>query len=242
MKNVLIQGLGRGTKLAEATAIREAALAQKRQCAVIQNMRYLPQVKKCRELVKDGLVGELSLIEMNFHRWRPPRGLDHAVLLNHGVHHIDLIRAIAPTELRHINAVEWDPKWAKASPGTGRFVRVTAITEDGWCAAYNASYAEAGRETPQTGELRIVGSKGTLEVSGEPDFNPQLRFHSVERATGEFADYRILVERRTWADIDRQIIEEFAQAIDTGTKAETDIEDNLNTLEWLFQAVECLEH
>lgn len=224
----------------DAMAIRDAARKARRQVAVVQNMRYASLYRACRELISRGEVGDLSLIEISYHRWRPPRGLDHAVLFNHGSHHLDVLRYLAEGTPVRFDAIEWDPSWA-TDAGSGRFLRCTVMMQEGWAAAYNASYGEAGRETSSIGECRIVGSRGTLEVRGEPDFNPELWLYRVARATGgPTVEQRMPVEKSDWRRIDRQIIEEFAEAIEDGRPAETDIEDNLLTLEWLFQVSECI--
>ena len=229
------------TTRADAISLCDAAVKTGRRLAVVQNVRYVSPYRACQRLIRDGEVGELSLIEINYHRWRPPRGLEHAVLFNHGVHHLDVIRSLAKGTLHSLDAVEWDPPWA-SDPGSGRFLRLTAIMKEGWVAAYNASYGEAGRETSSIGECRIVGSRGTLEVRGEPDFNPQVWLYRVARATGgPQVEQRVPVEKSDWRQIDCQLIEEFADAIETGRPAETDIEDNLLTLEWVFQAAECID-
>jgi predicted dehydrogenase len=224
---------------ADALAMRDAARTAGRQLAVIQNMRYAPHFRKCGELIAEGAVGKLAHVEIHFRRWRPPRGLVHAVLLNHGVHHLDTVRSITNGEARDIRAVEWDPVWCEGAGG-GRFLRFTAVMKGGWVVSYDASYAEAGCETPHTAEFRIAGSRGTLVARGEVEA-PLLHLHRVERAAGEFRAEQIPVPAGDWREMDREILEGFARSVRTGSPAETDVEDNLKTLDWLFRAVARLE-
>jgi predicted dehydrogenase len=159
------------------------------------------------------------------------------LLFNHGVHHLDVIRFVTGACARRIDAVEWDPA---ASAGQGRCLRLTIHTDGGYVIGYDASYAEAGLQTPQSGELRISGTTGTLEAFGEFE-DPQLWLSRNQKASGEDVRERIAVSPVGWDQIDQHLIEGFARAIEENRPAETDIEDNLQTLDWLFRAAEVLK-
>ncbi|HNQ34493.1 MAG TPA: Gfo/Idh/MocA family oxidoreductase [bacterium] len=226
----------------QAHRLSTAARRYRRRLAVVQNMRFNPLARRCRELLAEGAIGRLNSLEINFHRWRPALklGHPHAVLFNHGVHHIDLARSIGGGRPLSVEASEWDPPWWKQSR-KGHCLRLTARMSGGWTLCYNASYAEAGRETPHSGEIRLAGSAGSLEMGGEIDRDPQLWLHQVKRAVGQETRRRIAVETGDWRGMDRELLEGFSRAIRKGAPWETDLSDNLKSLEILFRAAEYLE-
>jgi len=245
-----MQGLGVGMHVlcekpltmsrAEAYAMRDEASKQRRHLNVVQNARYAPQWLKCRELVASGLIGEVAHLEMTFRRWRLPGGLHHAVLFNHGVHHIDIVRSVLDVEPAWVRAVEWDPPWPREEgsrgEGFGRFVTLTGQATNGCMVSYHASYGETGRTSSPLGDMRIVGSKGVLEAGGYSDFDPKVWHYRLAKPTGQDVEERIPVAPVSFREYDRAVVNNLVRAIRAGRPSETDIEGHLKTLEWLFQA------
>jgi predicted dehydrogenase len=224
----------------EAERLREESLRYDRQLAVIQNYRFAPHYRKCKQLLAAGEIGRLNRAEFVFYAWRPTASLKHphALLFNHGVHHLDMLRYVTGAVARDIAALEWDPPPDERGGG-GRFLRFTAECEGGFVVCYDGSYAEAG--LPHTTDrLRLSGTRGTLEACGAFE-DPRLWLWRNERTSGRDLREGIAVPRGDWNEIDRHLVETFAQAIETGQRIETDIEDNLQTLDWLFRAVESIE-
>jgi predicted dehydrogenase len=224
---------------ADALLMRQESQRCSRQLAVVQNYRYGSHFRKCKELIDRGEIGLLNRVEFNFRHWRSSKSLKHphALLFNHGVHHVDLLRFVTDAVLREIHAVEWDPPDPGEAGGGGRLLRLTVMTEARFIVCYDASYADAGSPSAT---LRISGARGTLEAYGDFE-DPQLWLSRNAKACEEEIRERIVVEPSDWSDIDRQLLEGFAQAIERGERVETDIEDNLQTLEWLFRAAEVIE-
>lgn len=224
----------------EALQMRDAAARAGKSLAVLQNLRYGPQFRKAQQLLREGLLGSVGSVSFQFRRWRRVESIrhPHAVLFNHGVHHLDTLRFLTGAKLASISASEWDPPWLEQ--GCGRCIRATLRTEQGFTIAYDASYAESGAQTMHTGETRITGERGSLLLSGDME-SPQIRHSSNARSGAEEFDRGIPVDPVTWPWIDRKIVEDFCAAAQSGNKAETDIEDNLVTLEWLWQVAAAVE-
>ncbi len=229
----------------QALAMRDEARKLRRHLNVVQNARYAPQWRKCRELVASGLIGQVAHIEMTFRRWRQPGGLEHAVLFNHGVHHIDIVRSVLDVEPAWVRAVEWDPPWppeqGPRGEGFGRCIALTGLATNGCMVSYHASYAETGRVSSPLGDMRIVGSGGVLEAGGYSDFDPRVWHCRLAKPTGQDVEERIPVAALSFREYDRAVLNNLVQAIRTGQPSETDIEDHLKTLEWLFLAREHIE-
>lgn len=224
----------------DALRMRDAAARAGRSLAVLQNLRYGPQFRKCRELLNAGLLGRIATVSFQFRRWRNTDSIKHphAILFNHGVHHLDAIRYVTGATLASVSACEWDPSWLEQ--GRGRCVRATLRTAQNIAITYDASYAETGTQTPQSGETRITGELGSLTLSGEFEA-PLVRHSSNAKRGAEEFDRQIPVEPVEWQWIDRKIIEDFCDAVQLGQKAETDVEDNLITLDWLWRIAAAIE-
>jgi predicted dehydrogenase len=228
------------TRRDEALMLRDQSRRHNRQLAVIQNYRFGSHFRRCRELIEAGEVGPLLRASFDFGMWRQTARLNHAhpLLFNHGVHHVDLLRYVTGEVPRHVHALEWDPPHGGEGKGSGRVLRLTVTGVNGCVICYDGSYADAG--TMRFGKLTVNGTRGTLEAFG--DFEaPELWLSRSARATGEELRRRIDVPPTQWLDIDRHLLESFAHAIDSGQRIETDIEDNLQTLEWLFRAAEVID-
>ena len=227
------------------SALRIRAESQRagRRVAVVQNMRAWPQFRKAREMILGGVIGRLSHVHILFRRWRPGQRLGHrhVELLNHGVHHMDLLRSLtglAGAELLH--ATEWDPPWWQDA-ACGHCVSLAGRAPEGWTFAYDGSYAETGCLTGQSGHVHIVGERGALDAGGSADHEPSLRLTTNARARGSDLAEDIAIPPRDPRDIDREILDGFARACASGGPFETDLDDNLLTLGILFDAMDRLD-
>ena len=225
----------------EAVRMRRESIRYGRQLAVVQNARYGSHFVKCRQLLADGVIGDLVSVHFRFRRWRAVDSIKHphALLFNHGCHHVDTIRFVTGAVAEKVLAVEWDPPGA-GQGGHGAMLRMTVFARGGVVVCYDGSYSEAGTQTPHPGHLLLSGSAGTLEAFGEFE-DPQLWLSRNARACDREVRRRIEVEPSGWDQIDCRIIEDFARAVESGDKVQTDIEDNLQTVEWLFMAAEYLD-
>lgn len=85
------------------------------------NFRYLPVSQGIRKLVADNTFGEPNYGLFNYKRnrdwWRPgmntyPRTMQHPMMLEQSVHHLDLIRYCYGREVEAISCRNWNPPWS----------------------------------------------------------------------------------------------------------------------------------
>ncbi len=82
------------------------------------NFRYVPAVQELRQIVANGAMGELLYGDFRYVRNRNgkdprlndyPLRMEHPMLLEQSIHHLDLIRYAYGREVRAVTAVSWNP-------------------------------------------------------------------------------------------------------------------------------------
>src|SRR5690348_590573 len=103
----------------EARALVELADARDRVLMVGQNYRFYPAVLAAAELVREGTLGALHEVEIDFrHDSTAPMGagghrlLDQPLLVDMAIHHFDLLRVVTGLEPEQISCHAWNPPWS----------------------------------------------------------------------------------------------------------------------------------
>jgi predicted dehydrogenase len=220
--------------LEDAVAIADAARAHGRVAIVSQNYRFRRQSRALRELVRNGSLGEIRGIRIDFRRdlrarWISPhdwRGkMRHPLLLDMAIHHVDLVRSITGREFAEVDARGWrvDDSPFRHEPTVDALLTL----DDGTPVAYHGTWTEPlGRETSWNGDWELVGSKARATWTGAPI--DALRGKVVlERYGGE----RRRLELPLLPALDRLgILHEARRAVREGSEPECSAADNLRTL------------
>ena len=88
-----------GENIAQAQEIREVCRERKLHAAINCQLRYAPFVAAARQLIADGMIGDLLDMEMRLNVYTPwhlfpfLEGIPRVEMLYHSVHYIDLIRS-----------------------------------------------------------------------------------------------------------------------------------------------------
>ncbi len=220
--------------LDEAAAIASAARANGRVVMVAQNYRFRRQPRALATLVRDGTLGGLRGIRIEFRRdmrnlWISPRDwrgrMAHPFLLDMAVHHVDLVRSITGRELVEVDA----RSWAVADSPFRHHPTVEAILtlEGDTPVAYHGTWAEAlGRETSWNGDWELVGSRARATWTG--GVNDALR--GTVRLD-RFGASRERLRPETLPALDRlAVLHELRRAVRAGDEPACSAADNLRTL------------
>ena len=149
--------------LEDASAIVRSAANSAVNLMVAENVRYMAQVRKCRELVFDGAVGHLRFIQFQeeypfqsggWRSSRPDNG--GGVLIDGGIHKVHFMRYLAG-EPESVYASEL-PKAMEGQEGEDGMV-VLLRWSTGAAGMINRSWT-AG--SPRPPEARITGTQGTI--------------------------------------------------------------------------------
>ncbi|MCC3374548.1 Gfo/Idh/MocA family protein [Cohnella sp. REN36] len=183
---------------------------------VAENYRRFPYVRLMKALLEQGVVGRISTIDVSFFRYhRVERKYAVRILDDIGVHHFDMLRYLTGREGVIVQARLWNPVGGWQEDGASLNASVLLELEDGIAATYAASIASRGPETPWSGDWRVEGTMGMLELAGQ-----RLRLHR-DGEVQAFDD---------WGGVDRSdTLDEFLASLRERREAETCGRDYLKT-------------
>ena len=149
--------------VAESVEMIEAARSAGVKLMVAENYRFLPTVDKSREIIGQGAIGDLRLIQVQVEgfrtptKWRTSADLTGGgVFIDGGIHFVDILYNIAGFPQRVYAARP--PQVHRESEGEDGLV-VTAVFSSGAIGLINFSRATTGEES---GWVKITGTKGQI--------------------------------------------------------------------------------
>jgi len=150
--------------LGECDELLEQCARSPHKVTVGFNLRWHRLVRRTREMIQDGTLGDLELIRTSFttggrmktgspawSSWRTPGG---GVLFDLGVHHFDLWRYMTGAEVLEISAIN------RSHEAGGQSSIVEARMDSGLLVTSVFS-----NQATESNELEILGSKGSIRVS-----------------------------------------------------------------------------
>ncbi len=231
------------TSLAAARTLIDQAAAAGRVHAVVQNRRFVSGVRRIRQLLQSGALGELTALHCDFfvgaHFGGFREEMQNVLLLDMAIHTLDAARFMAAKAPRAVYCLETNPRGSWYSHGAA--ANAIFEFEDDVVFNYRGSWSAEGANTSWESAWRIIGTKGTLLWDGADQFDTNV----VVGVTGFFRDLAPL-EVPESADTDQthghaSVIAEFLEAIETGRQPETAGSDNIKSLAMVFAAIESAE-
>lgn len=132
---------------------------------VAENYRCAPNVRKIKDLIEAGTIGELSVINIGFYRFHHvERSYPVSLLRDIGVHHMDMIRYLTGKEGLKVQARLYNPPGSWNEEGAMLNASIHLEMEDGITVNYSASITARGPTTPWAGHWRIEGTTGAIEL------------------------------------------------------------------------------
>lgn len=228
------------TSIAQAKALIAEAAAAGRVHAVVQNRRFVAGVRRIRQLIDSGALGELTSLNCDFfvgaHFGGFREEMDHVLLLDMAIHTLDAARFMAGAAPRAVYCLETNPPGSWYAHGAA----ANAIFElsENVVFNYRGSWCAEGANTSWEAHWRITGTKGTVIWDGAEQFEARV----VAGDTGFFRDLRD-IDIPPPANIDQthghaSVLAEFLDAIESGRPPETDGRDNIQSLAMVFAAIE----
>jgi predicted dehydrogenase len=240
-KHVLVEKPFAAT-VAEAQEAVEVAEARGLVLMVSQNYRFYPAVRAAAALLREGLLGPVSAVQIDFRRFAngnpSPANRHHRLsqplLMDMSIHHFDLMRLILGREPQQVYCHTWNPPWSNfVEPAAG----AATITFDGGAVvSYSGSWLSTGPATPWAGAWRIECEGGELAMTSRADGGSLRAERLAVRRLGKAARPVALPEL---AHTDRAgAVAAFVQAVRSGAPAECSGRDNLGTLALMRAAIE----
>ena len=224
-------------------ARKMVAKAQERgkEFAVIQNRRFEPNIRKLKEFLGSGRLGQLTTINSDFYL-APHFGgfreeMDNVLLLDMAIHTFDAARMLTGADPLNVYCKEWNPvnSWYKHGASAVAIFEMT----NGIVYTYRGSWAADGLPTTWESEWRIIGENGTVRWWGDHGIDAQ-----VIAQTGRFISLYndIVIQEENIPDDLVQghasVMKQFIESINTGESIETICTDNIKSLAMVFAAIE----
>ncbi|RBP09072.1 putative dehydrogenase [Roseiarcus fermentans] len=154
--------------MAEAQDLVARAEAAGRIHAVVQNRRYLPQVRRIARALRSGVIGEVTSAHADFflapHFGGFREEMDHVLLLDMAIHGFDALRCMTGLDGRDVVCREWNPpsSWYRHGASAAAMFGLS----NGALFTYRGSWCAPGLCTSWECAWRFVGSRGTLTWDG----------------------------------------------------------------------------
>ena len=227
-----------------ARAIVAAARQANRIHAVVQNRRYLANVRRIRRFLDSGAIGAPTSIHAEFfvapHFGGFREEMRHVLLVDMAIHTFDAARYMVNAEPKRVYCQEWEPPNSWYTQGSS--AAATFEFADGKVFTYHGSWCADGFRSSWDSSWRIVCERGSLVWDGFDELKAEV----VRPVREGLFDQ---VEPITVPPLDRSdrvgghlgVIQDFVRAVETGTEPETRGTDNIKSLAMVFGAVESAE-
>lgn len=210
--------------------------------AVMQNRRYMRQIRAFRSLIEKGVIGKPGFLTAQFflapHFGGFRDAMDSPLLLDMAIHTFDQARLIMGADPVSVYCHEFNP------PGSwyaGNAAASCIFEFDNGCVfSYNGSWCAEGAPTSWEASWRMVGSRGTAVWDGHDMPWAEAVSDSEPPSGGLFRECRKVEAPEVWhgrENHDGCLDEMFASLLEN-REAETSYTDNKKSVMMVFKALE----
>lgn len=227
--------------LADARRVVAAAATHGRLLMISQNYRFYPAARTVAALVREGTLGAVGAVNIDFRRYANSAQLEghrhyalrQPLLLDMAIHHFDLMRMLLGQEPQQVNCHAWNPPWSKFTDPAA--ATATIEFDGGALVSYRGSWVSPGPQTYWDGEWHMECERGEIFWTGRDD----------QGTSGDRVTIRLLgkparrVKLPELPAIDQAgSLKAFAQAIQSGQEPETSGRANMGSLALTFAMIE----
>lgn len=228
-------------------ARRLVELAERAGCLLMvsQNFRFFPAAMAAAQLVREGKLGFVNSVSVEFRRYvRYERGdegylhynLRQPLLEELSIHHFDLMRMVLGQEPRSIYCCAWNPEGSEFREAPAGAAMISF--DGGTIVSYRGNWISAGVETAFGGDWRMECPDGEIAWACRGDRDISLSGERLMiRRRGEEAEY---VDLPAMPHFGRAgALAAFAQTIETGAEHPylSSGRDNINSLALMQAAI-----
>jgi predicted dehydrogenase len=135
---------------------------------ISQNYRFYPAPRKAAELIRDGALGDLGMVTIDFRQWDNDAEAGthrhyvfvHPLLFDMAIHHMDLMRMVIGSEPVSVYVQQTDPAWSKYVEEASATMMVTFA--NGVVVSYRGSWVSSDEPTFWAGDWRMECEKGLV--------------------------------------------------------------------------------
>ncbi|PRD42383.1 oxidoreductase [Phyllobacterium phragmitis] len=212
--------------------------------AVVQNRRYLEQIRRIARLIRSGAIGEVTSLHCDFflgpHFGGFREEMRHVLFHDMAIHTFDAARLLADDAASAVYAREWEPANSWYSQGSS----AAAIFEfsNGAIFTYRGSWCADGLRTSWESAWRIVGTKGTLVWDGHDDIQAEAVASGLDGLFSEVAAVEIPpLDAPDRVGGHLGVMQDFISATRGGPTPETVGAENIKSLAMVFGAIDSAE-
>jgi len=224
----------------DAVCLLDCSKKLNKSYSVMQNRRYLKQIRELRMMLDDGMIGEVGYIGADFFLGPHFGGfrdiMESPLLLDMAIHTFDQARFIAGADPVSVYCHEFNPpgSWYK---GNASAICIFEFSNSSvFC--YRGSWCAEGMNTSWESQWRIGGSLGTILWDGSSPPRGE-RVENPEDG-GFIKKMTPLSIPKEWIGNEghKGCIGEMFSALSEKRKAETDAADNIKSMAMVFGAIE----
>lgn len=223
--------------LSECREMLKVAKATGKTYAVSQNYRYSPAMQTMARCVRQGLVGDIGQVRVDFWKGVDFHGgfrhaMDYPVLVDMSIHHFDLMRFITGQNAVAVHGSSWNPAWSNYRGECSSTVVFTL--NNGARTVYNASWCSKGDWCDWNGNWHIEGSRGTLTYArGVITLHESGARYEIKRSK----EIEVRPMKRTGQAF---VLDDFIRSVCGRKRPLTDCTDNIHSIAMVFAAVEAV--
>ncbi|MBU9721707.1 MULTISPECIES: Gfo/Idh/MocA family protein [Bacillaceae] len=228
------------SSIEDARQLVAAAEASNRFYAVMQNRRYINQIRALRRVIRDDVIGKTSFVSADFfmapHFGGFRDAMESPLILDMAIHTFDQARFIIGADPVSVYCHEFNPEgsWYK---GNAAAICIFEMS-DGSVFNYRGSWCAEGVPTSWESTWRVNGTKGTAIWDGvHSPFYETVKPTSEKVFLNEFTREQIEVPEKI-REGHFGCLDEMFTALSEGRQAETDCRDNIKSMEMVFGALE----
>ena len=221
-------------RLGDARALVALAEERERMLMVSQNYRWFPAVRVVQDLLAQGQLGAVQGVSLDFRKppGRGPRQGPSRVLVDMGIHHLDLLRAVLGLDLAEVTAMCVDRDWRtwSSEPGASLPLAIFALLRYGESVPVSYRFSWLSHDVPTTwgGDWSIECAAGQIRWTSRGDDGVAQDAVVVRRAGADPEAVHLPKVAHTGRS---GCLHAFVEAIMTGCEPEASGRDNLKTLE-----------
>jgi predicted dehydrogenase len=228
------------TNLDDARCLVDLAKKKNLVHVVIQNRRFNPGLRKIRRILSQGLIGEITTVNIDFfvpaHFGGFREKMDHVLLIDMAIHPFDAVRCLTGANAESVYCEEWNPKgswWQHGASAHAIFQMNGGIRF-----TFRGSWCSEGLRTSWDSAWRIIGTKGTIIWDGLED----IRGEYVKRPNGMFYETQPFIPTEEPDPQETRghlsVMAQFLREVTEGVLAETRSADNIHSLAMVLGAIE----
>ncbi len=227
------------SELASAYKMVEAAGKSGKTYAIMQNRRFLKDIRAYRELLAEDVIGQIGIVNVDFYIGAHFGGfrdlMESPLVLDMAIHTFDQARFLSKADPVSVYCQEFNPSWSWYK-GAASAVCIFEMS-NGSVFTYRGSWCSEGCQTEWEGSWRIVGSNGTA-IWNAKDIYAEIVPSDAEAKF--IRDTKKVLPEYKWAGKEGHFgcLDSMFEAVINDKKPETDCTDNIKSIEMVFGAIE----